>query len=138
MVRKLDGKDRKALLIFSIIWVIVCGLFSLCGSEYYLPCLICAAFVVGFAWLIVPINAIEIDRERKNTIKEAEREERRKNRPPREPIWPVIRKILGFTAVAIAILVVIGCVKAGVASFIDEFGMVAFILLLILLVLVFR
>jgi hypothetical protein len=126
-------KDRKAILIFSLIWVVVCALFSLCGSEFYLPCLICAAFVVGFAWLSVPINSLEVAAGRR----EAERKERAKNKPPRAPIWPTIRKILGFAAIAIVILVVVGCIKAGASYFIDEYGMIAFLLLLILLVLVF-
>lgn len=129
MVEKMGKKDRKAILIFSLIWVVICALFSLCGSEFYLPCLICAAFVVGFAWLAVPINSLEVAAERR----EAERKERAKNKPPRAPIWPVIRKILGFAAIAIAILVVIGCIKAGVSYFIDEYGMVAFLLLVIIL-----
>lgn len=133
MVRKLDGKDRKALLIFSIIWVIVCGLFSLCGSEYYLPCLICAAFVVGFAWLLIPINAIEIEAERRNAIKELEREERLRNRPPRKPVWPIIRKALGFLAITIAVLAVVSIIISGASAFIDGYGMIAFLLLVIIL-----
>lgn len=133
MIEKMGKKDRKVILIFSIIWVIVCALFSLCGSEFYLPCLLCAAFVVGFAWLVVPINSIEVEMERKKAIKEAEREERIKNRPPREPIWPKVRKVLGYTAVVIAILVVVGFIKAGASDFIDRYGMVAFLLLVIIL-----
>lgn len=133
MIEKMGKKDRKVILIFSIIWVIVCALFSLCGSEFYLPCLLCAAFVVGFAWLVVPINSIEVEMERKKAIKEAERDERIKNRPPRAPIWPKVRKVLGYTAIAIAILVVVGFIKAGASSFIDRYGMVAFLLLVIIL-----
>ena len=133
MEEKMGKKDRKVILIFSIIWVIVCALFSLCGSEFYLPCLLCAAFVVGFAWLYVPINSIEVEMGRKKNIEKAEREERTKNRPPREPIWPKVRKVLSFTAVVIAILIVVGLIKAGASAFIDSYGMVAFLLLVIIL-----
>lgn len=135
MVQKMGSKDRKALLIFSIIWVIVCGLFSLCGREFYLPCIICATFVVGFAWLFVPLNSIEVEIERKNALKELERGERIKNRPPRKPIWPIIRKVLIFLVIAIAILAIIALVKSGVSSFIASYGMTPFLLLIIILIL---
>ena len=135
MVQKMGSKDRKALLIFSIIWVVVCGLFSLCGREFYLPCIICAASVVGFAWLFVPINSIEVEIERKNALKELEREDRIKNKPPRKPIWPIIRKVLIFLAIAIVILVIIALIKSGVSSFISSYGMTPFLLLIIILIL---
>lgn len=132
-------KSIKIIGIFSVVWVIVCALFSLCGPECYLPCLGCAAVVVGFAWLCIPLWEHDYKQYLKQLEEQRKSEERAKlaKNKPKTPIWPIIKKILGFVASAIIVITIIGCITSGISSFIANYGMVAFLLLLILLVLVF-
>lgn len=133
-----EKKAIKVMAIFSIIWVIICALFSLCGKEYFWACFACALIVVGFAWLCIPIWELDYRKYLKQIESKRQAEERAKHeaKTPKAPVWPIIKRILGFIACAIIVLIVIGCISSGINAFVDSYGMVAFLLLLILLVMV--
>lgn len=133
-------KAVKIVSIFSVVWVIVCALFSLCGEEYYIPCLACAAAVVGFAWLCIPLWEHDYKQYLKEVEEKRKREEKVKHEVivVRPPIWPIIRRVIGVIVCVIIIASIIGCIMSGIGAFVDSYGMVAFLLLLLLAVMAFR
>ena len=136
---KMNKKDWRIAYISCLIWVVICGLFSLAGPEYYLLCLI------GAASFVIPVLAYSLKFDylakheaeitaRKNEKEKREQEKNEQFKYNWQKIYkPAIKTILRVGVCVIAVLLVISAIKNGASSFIEKYGMVPFLLLLILL-----